>query len=151
MQVCTYPHLPDQGQQQKQETVCAKRWIWGRGSLSLFTEQRRLSSDAKATKSCKRKLSRSTRTPGAASGPESADRSPRPGSGGGRARERALSTCSLCRSPPPAPVLERRRGGAGNASARRICRSGLPSAPVKTQRHSPGKCAQGRGIICQGI
>ena len=43
--------------------VCAKRWIWGRGSLSLFTEQRRLSSDAKATKGCKRKLSRSTRTP----------------------------------------------------------------------------------------
>lgn len=42
--------------------VCAKRWIWGRGSLSLFTEQGRLSSDAKATKSCKRKLSRSTRT-----------------------------------------------------------------------------------------
>lgn len=124
--------------------VCAKRWIWGRGSLSLFTEQRRLSSDAKATKSCKRKLSRSTRTPGAASCRETADRIPRRWSGGGRARERARSTCSgcRCRSPPPAPVLER---SGGNASTRKMSRSGLPTAPIKTQRHSPGKRAQGRG------
>lgn len=144
MQVCTHPHLPDQGQQQKQETVCAKRWIWGRGSLSLFTEQRRLSSDAKATKSCKRKLSRSTRTPRAASCRETADRISRRWSGGGRARERARSTCSgcRCRSPPPAPVLER---SGGNASTRKMSRSGLPTAPIKTQRHSPGKRAQGRG------
>lgn len=124
--------------------VCAKRWIWGRGSLSLFTEQRRLSSDAKATKSCKRKLSRSTRTPRAASCRETADRIPRRWSGGGRARERARSTCSGCRyrSPPPAPVLER---SGGNASTRKMSRSGLPTAPIKTQRHSPGKRAQGRG------
>lgn len=124
--------------------VCAKRWIWGRGSLSLFTEQRRLSSDAKATKSCKRKLSRSTRTPGAASCRETADRIPRRWSGGGRARERARSTCSgcRCRSPPPAPVLER---SGGNASTRKMSRSALPTAPIKTQRHSPGKRAQGRG------
>lgn len=129
--------------------VCAKRWIWGRGSLSLFTEQRRLSSDAKATKSCKRKLSRSTRTPGAASSRETADRISRRWSGGGRARERARSTCSgcRCRSPPPAPVLER---SGGNASTRKMSRSGLPTAPTKTQRHSSGKRAQGRGHYLPG-
>lgn len=130
--------------------VCAKRWIWGRGSLSLFTEQRRLSSDAKATKSCKRKLSRSTRTPGAASGPESTDRIPGRWSGGGQARERAQSTCSCCRSPPPppAPVLE--RSGEKNASTRRMSRSGLPTAPIKPQKHSPGKRAQGKGHYLPG-
>lgn len=131
--------------------VCAKRWIWGRGSLSLFTEQGRLSSDAKATKSCKRKLRRSTRTPGAWSRPESAERIPEPGSGAAPACERARSTCSRCRSPPPTPVLEEWRCGAGdgelgvrppgeNPSVRFTC------CPYeKAQRRGSGKRAQRTG------
>lgn len=131
--------------------VCAKRWIWGRGSLSLFTEQGRLSSDAKATKSCKRKLSRSTRTPGAWSRPESAEWIPEPGSGAAPACERARSTCSRCRSPPPTPVLEewRCRAGDGELGVRPLEEN--PSVRFtcclyqKAQRHGSGKRAQRTG------
>lgn len=122
--------------------VCAKRWIWGRGSLSLFTEQGRLGLDAKATKSCKRKLSRSTRTPGAWSRSESAERIQEPGSGAAPACERARSTCSRCRSPPPTPVLEEWRcgegvsgGDLGGASTRRKRpQLGVHSACIKNTK-----------------
>lgn len=98
------PTSPDQGQQQKQESCMCKKVDLGT-RIAEFTEQRRLSSDAKATKSCKRKLSRSTRTPRAASCRETADQFPaRRWSGGGRARERARSTygeAAAARSPAP--------------------------------------------------
>lgn len=57
--LCKFAHTPTsriKGNTEARNCVCAKKWIWGRGSLSLFTEQRRLSSDAKATKSCKANL-----------------------------------------------------------------------------------------------
>lgn len=139
MQVCT-PPPPDQGNNRSKK-LYVQRWIWGRGSLSLFTEQRRLSSDAKATKSCKRKLSRSTYPEGGElprnRGPDFQAlerRRPSP-------RTRSVHTCSGCRCRSPPQLLSLKSGG--NASTRKMSRSGLPTAPIKTQRHSPGKRAQG--------
>lgn len=127
--------------------VCAKRWIWGRGSLSLFTEQGRLSSDAKATKSCKRKLSRSTRTP-RQRGVDKKEWSGSPNAGTEPAGPVCAlrSTCSRSRSPPPVPVLEEWRRGK-SSHTQKISRLGLHAARVKkTQRRGcSGKRAQRTG------
>lgn len=127
--------------------VCAKRWIWGRGSLSLFTEQGRLSSDAKATKSCKRKLSRSTRTP-RQRGVDKKEWSGSPNAGTEPTGPVCAlrSTCSRSRSPPPAPVLEEWRRGK-SSHTQKISRLGLHAARVEKHK---GAAAQESALRGQG-
>lgn len=132
--------------------VCAKRWIWGRGSQSLFTEQRRLSSDAKATKSWKANLPKHTYVSRERrAGPKARTGSPDAGAEKATTAS-ALGPPAAAAAPrPPAPVLERSRGWGhrGCISMQNICIS-LATVPINT-KPQPRKARSGEGAFVPGF
>lgn len=63
----------------------------------------------------------------------------------------ASALCPPAAAAAPRPPLLSLKGVGKIAATRRISRSTLPTAPIKTQRHSPGKRALGRGVIRPGL
>lgn len=105
VQVCTHPHLPDQGQHRSKKLCMCKKVDLGTRIAEFVYRAETPQLGCQSYQELQSKLSPSTRTPGAVGRPESADWIREHRSGGGRALQRVGSTCSRCRSPPPSFCL----------------------------------------------